>query len=246
MSSSFASSLRTARVGRALSLALSMVALAYGCAVDPDNLKPAPTSVGNEGGESSGHGGSGTGGRSHPNRGGSGGSDQAGGEESYPVCGDGHRDTGEDCDDGNLDAGDGCSPSCHDEPALPACGDGYEQGQEECDDSNLDAGDGCDPQCRKESCGNLRVDLGEECDPPASGKCTPNCSFVRVNCGNGRLDKDHDDPTRDEECDDGNDKAGDGCFDCRFECGDKRIDRSIGEECDHGLSPDLCSDTCHG
>jgi len=248
------SSQTTSGFGRALTLALSMVAVAYGCAVDPENLKPAPSGSGNEGGEFSGQGGSGAGGKraSHGDSGGSGpagAADESAGagatpDDVYPICGDGQRDSGEDCDDGNLDGGDGCSPSCRDEPALPACGDGHKQGQEECDDGNLEAGDGCDPECREETCGNLRVDSGEECDPPAAAKCTPGCSFVRVNCGNGHLDTDKDDSKRDEQCDDGNDVAGDGCFECRFECGDERIDRSIGEECDHGLSPDTCSDSC--
>lgn len=36
-------------------------------------------------------------------------------------CGNGIRDTGEDCDDGNVDAGDGCSPDCRLVDAAAAC-----------------------------------------------------------------------------------------------------------------------------
>jgi cysteine-rich repeat protein len=225
MPSSFASSRKTSRFGRAVRLGFSIAVVAYGCAVDPDNLQPTPAGSGNEGGELSGQGGSRTVGKGGTSSGGSGssaGSDDAGG--------------------GGIVGGGGV-PS--DEPAPPACGDGRKQGREACDDSNLEAGDGCDPECRVETCGNLRVDSGEECDPPAAGSCTSSCSFVRVNCGNGHVNEDAENPSHDEECDDGNDVAGDGCFDCRFECGDRRIDRAIGEDCDKGLSPDNCSDTCH-
>ncbi len=241
------------RVARAWGVLLAAVALIHGCAVD-EPLHPAPP-VGGEGGESSGRGGSGAGGRAHAS-GGSGASDQAGAEGiagadagtgaggGDGACGDGQRDSGEACDDGNLDGGDGCNASCKAEPTEPACGDGRKQAQEYCDDGNLEGGDGCDPECREERCGNRRLDSGEECDPPAAGKCTTNCSFVRRKCGNGHVDRDAEEESRNEQCDDGNDEPGDGCFECRFECGDKRIDRSIGEACDRGLSPQLCSDTC--
>jgi len=36
-------------------------------------------------------------------------------EKALPACGDGHLDTGEQCDDGNLAGGDGCSARCRDE-----------------------------------------------------------------------------------------------------------------------------------
>src|SRR5262245_5160405 len=42
------------------------------------------------------------------------------------LCGNGRRDAGEDCDDGNSQAGDGCSATCEKE-----CGDGAKQGSEE-------------------------------------------------------------------------------------------------------------------
>ena len=66
-------------------------------------------------------------------------------------CGDGVLDTGESCDDGNLDDCDGCSATCTVEPAagcgnglaMPACG-------ELCDDGNTEDGDGCSATCQNE------------------------------------------------------------------------------------------------
>ncbi|PIP75996.1 hypothetical protein COW86_00600, partial [Candidatus Kuenenbacteria bacterium CG22_combo_CG10-13_8_21_14_all_39_9] len=39
---------------------------------------------------------------------------------SAPVCGNGTQETGEQCDDGNLENNDGCSPSCQIEQIEPA------------------------------------------------------------------------------------------------------------------------------
>jgi len=74
------------------------------------------------------------------------------------ACGNGIKQAGEGCDDGNLVAGDECGPTCQLEPQIdpPAtgdatsfptvvttCGDGLLTGTEECDDGNLTDGDGC-------------------------------------------------------------------------------------------------------
>ncbi|MFC1788008.1 IPT/TIG domain-containing protein [Patescibacteria group bacterium] len=63
-----------------------------------------------------------------------------------PCCGDTFEETGEDCDDGNIEDGDGCSSSClsegsspyysdPDDPAVTAsfCGDTFEGTGEECE-----------------------------------------------------------------------------------------------------------------
>ena len=61
-------------------------------------------------------------------------------------CGNGTRDAGEDCDDGNTTAGDGCSPTCLDEICGNATID-LVRG-EECDNSNVRvSGDGCSSLC---------------------------------------------------------------------------------------------------
>lgn len=61
------------------------------------------------------------------------------------VCGNDRIETGEECDDGNLEPGDGCDEEC-----MAECGDGVTNGDEECDDGNRESGDGCDANCRSE------------------------------------------------------------------------------------------------
>ena len=81
--------------------------------------------------------------------------------ETAPRCGDGARDSGEDCDDGDTEDGDGCSASCQLEAV---CGDGATGPGETCDDGDTEDGDGCSASCRLESCGDGALDAGEECD----------------------------------------------------------------------------------
>jgi len=66
-------------------------------------------------------------------------------------CGDGVQDSGEECDDGNLEPCDGCSPQCTVEPPL-VCGDGLTRLDcgEQCDDGGRVDGDGCSSTCQLE------------------------------------------------------------------------------------------------
>ncbi len=128
-------------------------------------------------------------------------------------CGDGFRDVGEECDDGNNRNGDGCSASCFIEGL---CGDGIVDRGEECDDGNSVSGDGCS-NCLFDviaTCGDGIVDTGEECDDGnnVSGDGCSNCLFdVAGFCGDGVVDPG-------EDCDDGANVSGDGCSaDCRQE-----------------------------
>jgi len=72
------------------------------------------------------------------------------------TCGDGFRDPGEQCDDGNTVAGDGCDTQCR----LEACGNSIVNSGEECDDG---AGNGTD-QCCSALCRLV--------DPDGDGLCT--------------------------------------------------------------------------
>ena len=65
-----------------------------------------------------------------------------------PRCGDGIKDSTEECDDGNFVGCDGCSPSCRIETGL-VCGDGVAEAGcgETCDDGNLASRDGCSATC---------------------------------------------------------------------------------------------------
>ncbi len=71
------------------------------------------------------------------------------------ACGNGTREAGEQCDDGNILNGDGCSAGCRIE--YPDCGNGIKNIGEQCDDGNIDYGDGCTPMCLLEA---------EESPPP--------------------------------------------------------------------------------
>jgi cysteine-rich repeat protein len=89
------------------------------------------------------------------------------------YCGDGVRDTGEECDDGNQLNNDACSNDCR----IPICGDGLIQLGEECDDgrdnSNVNP-DRCRLNCQLPSCGDKVLDKGEDCDTGIF--CSPECT----------------------------------------------------------------------
>lgn len=188
--------------------------------------------------------------------------------ELVPVCGNGHVEGMESCDDGNHLSGDGCSWDCRSE----GCGNGVHDAGEECDDGNAVSGDGCSRTCLNEVCGNGRVDAGEQCDDANAVEtdgCLSTCVVGAV-CGDGiragaeecddgnPVDTDGctndcrrpvcgDDVVSDgEQCDDGNVESGDGCtWDCRIEaCGDGKFD--VHEQCDDGntTSGDGCSSNC--
>ena len=59
-------------------------------------------------------------------------------------CGDGTKNSNEECDDKNLTNGDGCDNNCK----TTACGNGIITTGEDCDDGNLINGDGCDATCK--------------------------------------------------------------------------------------------------
>ncbi len=123
------------------------------------------------------------------------------------VCGNGIRQTGEACDDGNKTSGDGCSATCTVE--APVCGNGIRQTGEACDDGNKTSGDGCSATCTVEVaiCGNGMLQPGEACDDgnkTAGDGCSATCNLEIAVCGNGAREFG-------EACDDGNVVGGDGC-----------------------------------
>ncbi len=150
------------------------------------------------------------------------------------LCGNGIVESPEACDDDNLIDGDGCDSNC----TVTACGNGILTAGEQCDDGgesaacntdctpaacgdgklNASAGEACDDagesatcniDCSAAVCGDgmLNATASEECDPPDGVACNVDCMF---SCGNGVIDGA-------EECDDGNDLAGDGCHNCLVE-----------------------------
>jgi cysteine-rich repeat protein len=159
--------------------------------------------------------------------------------EEAATCGNGDRESGEQCDDGDLDDGDGCSALCELEGP---CGDGIVGAGEQCDDSGTTPGDGCDAACQLETtCGDGATEGVEQCDDgntDSGDGCSYKCRLEGA-CGNAALDGL-------EQCDDGNTAGGDGCSAiCRFEvCGNGFVD--VTEQCDDGnpVSGDGCSDAC--
>ena len=146
------------------------------------------------------------------------------------LCGNGHLDPGEECDDGNAAPLDGCSAVCQIEcfetcgacgivgPCRGAyCGNGRLDPGEVCDDWNDSSGDGCSADC-------TAIAPGWRC-PAVGHYCAPIC-------GDGRV-------VPPETCDDSNTIAGDGCNEiCVSEprlgrCGTGWIEGA--EECDLGV-----------
>jgi fibro-slime domain-containing protein len=175
--------------------------------------------------------------------------------DAGPFCGNGVKEVGEACDDGNAKPGDGCSGVCAIEPffecptagqpcvSLVVCGDGKITAGEACDDLNKVSGDGCTAECQVEG-GYACVEPGKPC----TKTMTAMCGDGLVNSGEG--------------CDDKNLVSGDGCSaTCSLEggyvcpqpgmaclrdayCGDGRLDS--GEQCDDKNSTpgDGCTGAC--
>jgi len=99
-------------------------------------------------------------------------------------CGDGAKDPGEACDDGNTVETDACLSTCE----LATCGDGFVQaGVEECDDGNTNDGDGCSADCKIEAAattgggttGGETTGDGTTGGTAASEPASGGCSLVR-------------------------------------------------------------------
>jgi len=154
-------------------------------------------------------------------------------------CGNGLRETGEACDDGNNVDGDGCTIACEIEEAFDCeediggrtvctstCGDGELDSGEECDDGNFDNRDDCANTCRDATCNDgLLHDhgTGTETDVDCGGDTCGPCGL-----GQGCLD---DDDCADGNCVDGTCLLDSGCGDglcddnetlisCPFDCRD--------------------------
>ena len=161
---------------------------------------------------------------------------------SGSVCGNGAKESGEQCDDGNTVNTDACLNTCK----TAICGDTIiETGLETCDDGNLINGDGCSNTCSTETtvvCGNGIKEALEECDDGNilnTDACLNTCKTAI--CGDTIIE------TGVETCDDGNLINGDGCSqtcDIEQECGNGT--KEPGEACDDGnnVNGDGCTSAC--
>jgi len=113
-----------------------------------------------------------------------------------PRCGNGVKDAGEQCDDGNATDTDACTIGCK----SARCGDGAVQSGETCDDGNKTDNDGCTNRCALPACGDGIVQKNEQCDTGGNNSdylpnaCRSNCAAPR--CGDAVVDNG-------EECDGG-------------------------------------------
>ena len=118
------------------------------------------------------------------------------GEQPY-ACGNQEPDPGELCDDGNLVKGDGCEPDC----TFTCTTD------QKCDDG--DPCNGAETCTEEHTCRRgLPVDDGTPC---GMDKACKGGVCGDVTCGDGFVQPP-------EECDDANNRSGDGCDACSFSC----------------------------
>ncbi len=156
-------------------------------------------------------------------------------------CANGVVNSGEECDDGNLDGTDSCTWHCK----SAVCGDSFTwTGTEDCDDGNSVNVDDCLNTCVAPSCGDGFVWWigGEKCDDANTDNtddCTDTCNIAF--CGDGHVWAGM------EECDDGNMDQTDGCSNiCKLPgCGDGVVEEGV-EECDDGDDNpgDACTNDC--
>lgn len=106
--------------------------------------------------------------------------------EPPPACGDGKRDEGEECDDGNLVDGDGCSSECTIERRVPECegavdGSPCYQGERICKDGFCII-----PECQEASDCEARACVeAAEC---LLGECIYGATLADdTECGDGRV-----------------------------------------------------------
>ena len=174
-----------------------------------------------------------------------------------PMCGNGTREPGEACDDGNMVDDDGCTSLCEITCTMDSdCDDGDScNGVETCDTSMNVCTDPADEpngtpcssgggtvcfraMCIAPMCGNGTVEPGEDCDDSGeSATCNADCSTAM--CGDGTVNT-----MAGETCDDSGESAT--CdADCTAPmCGDGVVNMTAGEACDDSGVSATCDADC--
>ena len=169
---------------------------------------------------------------------------QGGAPGACPVCGNGVKEAGEECDDGNTEYADGCTPMCVAE--YPCC---FGEPTGLCAPTTLSTctnqggvprpGDGaCTNATSRQPC--CYDGISQLCADSAC--CTELSRFspgVCVRCGNGVVEFG-------EECDDGNHNGGDGCnatcgVEEHWSCVDGLSVPSINYDC-FNVAPSVCAE----
>jgi cysteine-rich repeat protein len=100
------------------------------------------------------------------------------------VCGNGYREIGEECDDGNTVSGDGCASDCKLEILSTCC----VEGTAECEDNtcslNCYVTDNSIVQNGDNCCSGLTFSIVDQacCNTVSDGYCNPYCHYVDPDC----------------------------------------------------------------
>jgi hypothetical protein len=181
-------------------------------------------------------------------------------------CGNGFKDPGEVCDDGNIVDGemgdngvlivDQCSHDCK---STQVCGNEIQDRGEDCDHGDLNGtpDNACDSNCHLVSmvCGNGMIDKdkGEQCDPGDTDSTTCNSHQAdQIKMGLGcQISKCNDGYTNvaaGETCDSaGTDTAQCVGQTCKISiCGDSYVNAAAGEDCETKSDTSTCNGSAAG